>query len=296
MRISIFSLLLACSGAALAQNPVADAAPAAPPEVKIINHTNKPGAKAAFGETVSLQVYTFLGDSLFMSTRRDYGGAREVTLPTKEQFDAEPQIPAIFKAVPNMAKGDSVTISEPIADELRDGLPEGFKTISAIRYQVVLVDIINVDVLQKRQETAQKATEAAKVRGTAVAAEMQTTLAGYKAGTLGTKLQKTASGLEYVILEKGTGAPVKMGETISTHYYGLLKNTGTMFDNSFDRGEPIDFPVGQLVPGFNEGMQLLNRGGKAIIFIPAALGYGADSPGETIPPNSDLVFYMEMGM
>lgn len=295
MRQLLFAVLLAGSGALTAQNPIADAAPAAPPQVKISNHTKKAGPKAAFGETVLLQVYTYLGDSLFMSTRRDYGGAREVTLPTKEQFDAEPQMPAIFKAIPDMAKGDSVTINEPIANELREGLPEGFKNISDIRYQVVLVDIITAETIQKRQAEAQKAAEATKARSAAVATEVQAALAGYKAGTLGDKLQKTASGLEYIILEKGTGAPIKMGETISTHYYGALKSTGAMFDNSFDRGEPIPFPVGQLVPGFNEGMMLLNRGGKAIIFIPAALGYGADSPGDVIPPNSDLVFYMEMG-
>lgn len=69
-----------------------------------------------------------------------------------------------------------------------------------------------------------------------------------------------------------------------------------MFDNSFERGEPAPFPVGQLIPGFNEGMQLLNRGGKAILFIPPALGYGEAGAGDVIPSNADLVFYIEMGL
>lgn len=293
-----YAIVVLCAFAASiqAQNPVMDAAPAKAPALQITNHTNKAGEKAQYGATVSINVYTFLGDSLFMSTRRDYGGARELTLPTKEQFDTEPQIPGIFKAVLTMAKGDSCTLLEPIAAELRDGLPEGFKNISAIRYNVVLADIISPEVLQKRQEEAQKAMEVTKARSAAVATEVQTALADYKAGKLGTKLQKSASGLEYIILEKGAGVPVKMGDQINTHYYGVLKTTGVMFDNSFDRGEAIPFPVGQLVPGFNEGMLLLNRGGKAIVFIPSALGYGEQGAGETIPPNSDLVFYMELGM
>jgi FKBP-type peptidyl-prolyl cis-trans isomerase FkpA len=231
-----------------------------------------------------------------MSTRRDYGGAREVTLPAKEQFDSEPQIPGIFKAVLTMANGDSCTLLEPIADELREGLPEGFKNIPHIRYIIVLTDIISPEMLKRREAEAQKLIEAAKARGAAVAAELQTSLTDYKAGKLGAKLQKSISGLEYIILDKGTGPAVKMGDQINTHYYGVLKSTGVMFDNSFDRGEAIPFPVGQLVPGFNEGMLLLNRGGKAIIFIPAALGYGDQGAGEAIPPNSDLVFYMELGM
>jgi|APTNR8051073442_1049403.scaffolds.fasta_scaffold03947_3 FKBP-type peptidyl-prolyl cis-trans isomerase FkpA len=292
MRPFLFSLLL-WSGTIAAQNPVTDAAP---PQVKITNHTNKTGAKPAFGETVSMQVYTYLGDSLFMSTRRDYGGAHEIALPTKEQFEAELQVPAILKAIFAMAEGDSVTILEPIADELREQMPEGFKNIPAARYEAVLVDIVSVEELQMREAEAQKMREASIARGAIVATEVQTAIGAYKAGTLGKKLQKTASGLEYVIVEQGTGAPINLGDEIITHYYGVLTATGAMFDNSFDRGEPAPFPVGQLIPGFNEGMQLLNRGGKAILFIPPALGYGEEGAGDVIPANADLVFYIELGL
>jgi FKBP-type peptidyl-prolyl cis-trans isomerase FkpA/FKBP-type peptidyl-prolyl cis-trans isomerase FklB len=68
-----------------------------------------------------------------------------------------------------------------------------------------------------------------------------------------------------------------------------------MFDNSYDRGGPAPFNVGSLIPGFNEGMKLLNRGGKALLFIPSKLGYGEQGAGGDIPPNADLVFYIEMG-
>ncbi len=291
MRLFLFSLLL-CSGALAAQNPVATA----PSEVKITNHTNKPGLKAGFGQTVSIQVYTYLGDSLFMSTRRDYGGAHEIALPTKEQFEAETQAPAFLTAIFSMAEGDSATIIEPIPEELRVQMPEGFKTIPAVRYEAVLVDIVSLEEMQKREAEFEKMMEATIARGAIVATEVQTALAGYKAGTLGKNLQKSASGLEYIILEQGTGAPINMGDEINTHYYGVLTADGQMFDNSFDRGEPTPFPVGQLIPGFNEGMQLLNRGGKAILFIPPVLGYGEAGAGDAIPANADLVFYIEMGL
>ena len=231
-----------------------------------------------------------------MSTRRDYGGAREIALPAKEEFEAEAQVPAFLKAIMTMAEGDSVTVFEAIPDEHREQLPEGFKNVPAIRYEAVLVDIVSLEELQKREAEAQKMMEATTARGAIVATEVQTAITGYKAGTLGKKLQKTASGLEYIILEQGTGAPISMGDEISTHYYGVLTADGQMFDNSFDRGEPAPFPVGQLIPGFNEGMQLLNRGGKAILFIPPALGYGEAGAGDVIPANADLVFYIEMGL
>jgi len=291
MRQFLFSLLL-WPGAIAAQNPVTDAAT---PEVKITNHTNKPGPKAAFGETVFVQVYTYLGDSLFMSTRRDYGGAREIVLPTKEQFEEDTQAPAFLKAIMSMAEGDSVTVLEPIADELREQMPEGFKTTPHVRYEAVLVDILSAEELQIREAEAEKMREASIARSPIVATEVQNAIGAYKAGTLGKKLQKTASGLEYILLEQGTGAPISAGDFINTHYYGALATDGTMFDNSFDRGEPGSFRPDLLIPGFSEGMQLLNRGGKAILFIPAALGYGEEGGGG-IPPNADLVFYIEMGL
>jgi FKBP-type peptidyl-prolyl cis-trans isomerase FkpA len=295
MQYTFSFLLLCCIGSvAMAQNPVMDSAPAVKKEASVVNHTQKTGAKPTYGQTITLHVNTFLGDSLFMSTRRDYKKAQEITLPTQEQYAAEPDMPAILKTVLGMSVGDSVTILEPIADELREGLPEGFKNAANIRYQVVLSSIVTAEDLAKRAAEAQVKAEATKARSASVAQQVQTALTDYKAGKLGNRLQKSASGLEYIIIEKGTGAPIKMGDHIDTHYYGALKSTGAMFDNSFDRGESIDFPVGNLVPGFNEGMLLLNRGGKAIIFIPSALGYGEQGAGEVIPPNSDLVFYMEL--
>ena len=83
-------------------------------------------------------------------------------------------------------------------------------------------------------------------------------------------------------------------KTVSVNYYGALTD-GTVFDNSFERGAPLVFPVGvgQVISGWDEGLMLLNEGSKATFFIPANLGYGENATG-SIPANSELIFYVEL--
>lgn len=274
---------------------------------RFVNHTNKGGVKALPGEVVSVQMYTWIGDSLMASTAKNYGGPQEFRLFEKENLPK--RVPAIYDAALLMGEGDSATIYEPIDTFLIKYIPEPLKKHKEVRYEIVLADVMKKEEVDKKMAEEQKKAEeeqkmmeeemknspATIARGKSEIAPLVTkTLADYKAGKLGDKLQKSASGLEYVIFDKGTGAPVKMGDRVPTHYYGALKADGKMFDNSFERGVSAPFAVGQLVPGFNEGMQLLNRGGRALVFIPAALGYGEQGAGDRIPPNSDLVFYIEL--
>lgn len=274
---------------------------------RFINHTNKGGVKPQPGEVVSVQMYTWIGDSLMASTAKNYGGPQEFRLFEKDNLPK--RVPAIYDATLLMGEGDSATIFEPIDTFLQKFIPEPLKKFKDVRYEIVLVDVLQKEEVEKRMveerkkadeeqkmmEEEMKNSEATIARGkNEIAPLMSSTLADYKAGKLGGKLQKTASGLEYVILEKGSGEAVKKGDRIPTHYYGMLKSNGKMFDNSFERGVSAPFAVGQLVPGFNEGMMLINRGGKAIVFIPAQLGYGDQGAGDRIPPNSDLVFYIEL--
>lgn len=104
-------------------------------------------------------------------------------------------------------------------------------------------------------------------------------------------MQTTPSGLMYKITKKGEGAKVEKGNTLSVHYAGKLTN-GTEFDNSFKRGEPIEFLVGMgmVIRGWDEGLQLLNVGDEATFLIPPDLGYGARGAGGVIPPNAWLIF------
>jgi FKBP-type peptidyl-prolyl cis-trans isomerase len=256
------------------------------------NHTKKAGPKATFGETVLINVKTWVNDSLVQSTIRDLGGPREINLPDSSAFKG--RVPAVFDALLLMAEGDSATVLQPVDSVMAKGIPKEFGKVDNIRYEVVLVDLLSKDEMQKRAEEAVAKAEAAKAKGAQVAESVQTVLKDYNAKKLGSQLQKSASGLEYYIIDKGAGAPVKDGDSVPTNYYGVLKANGKMFDNSYDRGGATPFTVGQLVPGFNEGMTLLNRGGKAVVFIPSALAYGEQGAGGDIPPNSDLVFYIEI--
>ncbi|MDB9961580.1 peptidylprolyl isomerase [Oceanihabitans sp.] len=106
---------------------------------------------------------------------------------------------------------------------------------------------------------------------------------------------KTESGLRYKILQDGEGVKAEKGKTVSVHYKGQLPD-GTVFDSSYKRKEPIEFPLGmgQVIPGWDEGVQLLKVGDKARFVIPSDLAYGSQGAGGVIPPNATLVFDVEL--
>lgn len=107
--------------------------------------------------------------------------------------------------------------------------------------------------------------------------------------------EKTESGLRYKILENGEGKKAERGNTVSVHYEGSLTN-GQVFDSSFQRNQPIEFQigVGQVIPGWDEGIGLLRVGDKARLVIPSQLAYGSTGAGGVIPPNAALIFDVEL--
>lgn len=107
--------------------------------------------------------------------------------------------------------------------------------------------------------------------------------------------EETASGLRYKILESGNGKQATKGAMVSVHYKGQLLD-GTVFDSSYKRKQPIDFAVGvgQVIKGWDEGIQLLKVGDKARLVIPSDLAYGSAGAGGVIPPNAILIFDVEL--
>lgn len=130
-----------------------------------------------------------------------------------------------------------------------------------------------------RAEREAKAKEEAK-------ALMDKVAAGY---------DETPSGLRYKILQEGNGKPATKGAMVSVHYKGQLID-GQVFDSSYQRKQPIDFTigVGQVIPGWDEGIQLLKVGDKARLVIPSDLAYGSRGAGGVIPPDATLIFDVEL--
>lgn len=120
---------------------------------------------------------------------------------------------------------------------------------------------------------------------TALRAEPETTL--------------TADGLKYIDVKPGAGASPKVGQTVTVHYTGWLYVNGAKgkkFDSSRDRGEPFEFPLGmgQVIKGWDEGVETMKVGGKRTLIIPPELGYGPRAMGAAIPANSWLIFDVEL--
>lgn len=102
----------------------------------------------------------------------------------------------------------------------------------------------------------------------------------------------TTSGLQYEVIKLGTGSKPTSESTVKVHYTGSLID-GTVFDSSVD-GDPVEFPLANVIPGWTEALQLMPAGSKFKIYLPASLAYGANGAGENIKPFSTLVFEVEL--
>ncbi|MDL2242604.1 FKBP-type peptidyl-prolyl cis-trans isomerase [Bacteroidales bacterium OttesenSCG-928-K03] len=103
----------------------------------------------------------------------------------------------------------------------------------------------------------------------------------------------TASGLQYEILVEGNGPKPSATSTVKTHYEGTLLD-GTVFDSSYQRGEPISFPLNGVIPAWTEGLQLMSVGSKYKLYVPYNLGYGERGAGQQIGPYETLIFVVEL--
>lgn len=149
------------------------------------------------------------------------------------------------------------------------------------------MQLIQAAFTTKLQERKQAEMEAAAI---AAKAEGETFLAANKDKP---NVQVTESGLQYRVERAGNGATPKADDVVRVHYKGTLPN-GEVFDSSYDRGQPAEFGLGQVIPGWSEGVQLMKVGSKYTFWIPSDLGYGEAGGGGVIPPNAMLTFEVEL--
>jgi len=140
-----------------------------------------------------------------------------------------------------------------------------------------------MELQTKQQERQMRDMEKNKTAGDKFLAENKT-----KPGVI-----TTPSGLQYIVIKEGTGKQPSAEQTVKVHYHGTLLN-GKVFDSSVDRGQPIEFPLNRVIPGWTEGVQLMKEGAKYKFFIPGNLAYGPNGAPPTIGPNETLIFEVEL--
>ena len=171
----------------------------------------------------------------------------------------------------NIENFDIESFSKSIADVMSGAKAE----MTAVEAQKML----NAYFQEKEAQDAKKNIEAGK--------------AYLKANGCREGVVTTASGLQYEVLNEGTGRSPKATDKVRCHYEGRLTD-GTVFDSSYQRGGPADFGLNQVIAGWTEGVQLMKEGAKYRFHIPYLLGYGERGAGASIPPYATLVFDVEL--
>jgi FKBP-type peptidyl-prolyl cis-trans isomerase FklB len=190
---------------------------------------------------------------------------------------------AIGMNIGQSMKKDSLDLDPAIVSRgLNDALTGAKPLMTEDEAKTVMTEFRS-EMMKKQQAAAQQAGDTNKQAGQQFLAANKT-----KEGVV-----TLPSGLQYKVLKEGSGPKPTASDTVVTNYRGTLID-GTEFDSSYKRGEPATFPVGQVIKGWTEALQLMPVGSKWQLFIPSDLAYGEIGPGGEIGPNSTLIFDIEL--
>lgn len=269
-------------------------------EYKYINQGDK---ETKDGEFV---VYHFTAktgsDSLFISS---YDQPVPPYLQHLDSAEAKSGIDEIFL---NLNNGDSIVITSTAEKIFLENVPPFLENDETVTISIGVLNVLEEEVFEDyfNDLVAEQQKKQSEQAGVQLDEDVQTIESYIQENNL--DASKTASGLYYVIEEEGSGVQVEQGDKISVNYTGYVLD-GTVFDtsieskakeaNTYDENrpyEPFTFDVGQgmVIPGWDEGLQLLKEGAKAKFLIPSPLAYGPSQRGAVIVPNSILIFDVEV--
>lgn len=257
--------------------------------------TSGKGAKPVEGDILKLQFTRKINDSVLISTYQQ--GA-----PAYIPFSTATQPYDISEVMGLVHKGDSIYAVQLVDSFMArnpQSVPPNFKKGDKVITMVKILDIFKSQEAARKDEMDEK--ERAFSTNPAIKSQMAkdaSIISDYMSKN-GIQAQKTKNGVFVQVLSSGGGAPVQAGKMVSLKYKGYNlsgKVFDTNMDTSFKHTEPLEFVVGQgqMVKGFEEGVQGLKKGDKARILIPSSLGWGANSPSPMIGPNENVIFDLEV--
>lgn len=241
-----------------------------------------PGKPGAMGDVVKLHFVLLTNkDSILRSTVAE--NRMVVTTIQKPRYTG-----SFEEGLAMLSKGDSCAFWVSADSLFKKGIgaemPAFIQKGSYLRFEVKMHDVMTMaDYVKEQEDMAKK-----------VKADEDAALASYiKTNNISAVLD-TATGVYYQVVQEGTGARPKKGNKVVVHYTGHLVN-GEIFDSSRDGGQPFDFIIGQgqVIEGWDEGIPLMRKGEKGVLYIPSYRGYGEQRAG-SIPPNSTLIFEVEL--
>ncbi|MDZ4203669.1 MAG: FKBP-type peptidyl-prolyl cis-trans isomerase, partial [Bacteroidales bacterium] len=244
------------------------------------------GRKAIAGDRMKTHFVISLIDGKQLFSSYDRGEPFEIEIGS--QFDNA----GLTEALALMRKGEKATLIIPSALAFgEEGRGEFVPPYSTMIYEVEAVEIKTKEEYEKEQKNKEQQMKQAEDQ--AKVSEKQNITKYLKDN--GIQATPTANGLYYIEKVKGTGIMAEPGKKVNVHYTGTLLN-GTKFDSSVDRGTPFEFTLGQgqVIRGWDEGIALMNVGGKALLIIPYELAYGSRAMGENLPAYSTLLFEVEL--